>query len=155
LNMSFLSKWFLKKEYRTDEKSTNDSTPKTCAHSWKDFPWYIKSIYYTDVRELKAEIYEPYVCIYCRQREDKLLEKFERSNVTREQATTIVNETVEQYKDYIKPRAIVEDMIHDFKLVDPTTLYYYEMLHKSTPKTKFTTPSSIRISTPAPKDELQ
>ena len=34
----------------------------------------------------------------------------------------------EQFKDRIKHRAIIEDMINDMKLVDPQYLQYYHML---------------------------
>lgn len=132
-------------------------TPKPCQHTWKDFPWYIVGTYtkYPNGSSYQYDVIEPYVCIYCGKRENKTLEHIERTNISIHDADQLLQDAYEQYQDYCKPRAIVEDMINDFQLVDPQTLYYYEMLHKQAPKSSFATPSSLRTSTPAKKVELK
>ena len=42
-----------------------------CRHTWKDFPWYLKSTYYSGQSSYDIAIYEPYVCILCKERKDK------------------------------------------------------------------------------------
>ena len=147
---------WMKKKKKTEISPTGVEptfTPppaKVCKHTWKDFPWYIEGSYskYPNGSSYTMKVKEPYVCIYCGKREDKVLECIERDNITIQQADEILQSTTEAYAAYCKPRAIVEDMINDFKLVDPQTLYYYEMLHKQAPKSSFATPSSLRTSTP-------
>lgn len=143
----------------TPEPKPITPPPKVCNHAWKDFPWYIIGQYtkYAYTTHYEYNIYEPYVCIYCGERKDVRLEHLERDNISIQEADELLNDAHETYKDYIKPRAIIEDMINDFKLVDPQTLYYYEMLHKQAPEggTEFSTPSSLRKSTPAKQFELK
>ena len=148
---------FWNKKKKIENNSTIAISPpeKTCAHSRKDFPWYIETKFvttYNDSNIFDWEIKEPYVCIYCGERKDITLAQGHKEGISYAAAEKTVENIQEIYKEYLKPRAIVEDMISDFQLVDPQTLYYYEMLHKSTPKTKFSTPSSYRQSTPANSD---
>lgn len=147
---------WMKKKNKTEISPTGANSnltppPQICKHTWKDFPWYIEgrySKYASGSSNYTMEVKEPYVCIYCGKREDKLLERIERDNITLQQADEILQNTTAMYTEYCKPRAVIEDMINDFKLVDPQTLYYYELLHKQTPKSNFATPSSLRTSTP-------
>lgn len=131
---------FWKKKKIDTESAVVKETPIICNHKWKDFPWYITGTFAYDKSHWNCKIIEPYVCIYCGQRQDKLLQEYDRYNLTMEEADNYLQGVRDEFKDYCKPRAIVEDMINDFKLVDPATLYYYELLHKSTPKTRTTTP---------------
>ena len=47
--------------------------PKECSHKWRDFPWYMEYDYDTNTGSLKVGIYEPYVCIHCKKRENVTL----------------------------------------------------------------------------------
>ena len=113
-------------------KNSNLTPPPTiikeCNHKYQDFPWYIESMYYTDTHNWEAKIKEPYVCIYCGKRDDKILETKRRINVTRDQADKYFNDLYDQYKDYVKPRAVIEDMINDMVLVDQEYLKWYRIL---------------------------
>lgn len=133
-------------------------TPK-CQHNYKDFPWYITATY----NELSVDpnynsftwrVIEPYVCIYCKERKNKELDGGTRAGLTRNEAYKLLDRICDKYKDYLKPQAIVEDMINDFQLVDRQALYFYEQLNSPPKNTDFCTPSSIRKNTPAEKVEL-
>ena len=106
------------------------SQPKKCEHKFQDFPWYLEgeegghggwdTWYHLTIKE-------PYVCIYCGERQDKVLWKITRYGDHKE-ALESLDEINEKFKDQIKHRAEIEDMINDMKLVDPQYLQYYHML---------------------------
>lgn len=105
--------------------------PKKCNHKFQDFPWYIEgeenSGIGTGVSWYHLTIKEPYVCIYCGERQDKILWEITRYGNHKEavESLDLINK---EFKDRIKHRAIIEDMINDMKLVDPQYLQYYHML---------------------------
>ena len=107
------------------------SPPKKCVHKFQDFPWYIEGEesngISTGAQWYRLTIKEPYVCIYCGERQDKILWEITRYGNHKEAVQTL-DVVTEQFKDRIKHRAIVEDMINDMKLVDPQYLQYYHML---------------------------
>ena len=86
-------------------------------HIWKDMPWYMTTEYNGKERTAACKIIEPYICISCGERKDKILEGHSFSNISpdaRDQEFEIMYKT---YKPYLKPRAVVEDMINDILLV--------------------------------------
>ena len=89
-------------------------------HTWKDMPWYMETWY--SGREHTASYYikEPYVCIVCGERKDITLEKEEWNNISVEGREERYKEVREKYAQYLKPRAIVEDMINDIQYVKDT-----------------------------------
>ena len=106
--------------------------PKKCNHKFQDFPWYVEGT------EKSADAYgfdnwyhltikEPYVCIYCGERQDKVLWEITRYGNHKEAVQTL-EDINEKFKDHIKHRAEIEDMINDMQLVDPQYLQYYHML---------------------------
>ena len=111
---------------RNKNKNKNPPpSPPPCNHKWKDFPWYINSTLFDNGKFL-IEIIEPYVCIYCKKQKNIVLKKITRSNITRSGANEFICELEEKYKDYIKDKAIVNDMINDMILVDREYLRLYE-----------------------------
>lgn len=97
-------------------------------HIFKDFPWYMEINYDSQERTAKYRIIEPYVCITCGERENKVLENNVWTNISSEEREKIYNRVRNKYKKYLKPRAVVEDMINNVLLVkDPERL---EMLEK-------------------------
>lgn len=96
--------------------------PKECNHKWKDFDWYIDFKIYQHT--LNYTIYEPYVCIHCKERKDVALE---RENVkgfnSNKEALEYVGSIINKYPK-IKDRAIIEDEIHDTQLIDREYLKY-------------------------------
>lgn len=83
-------------------------------------------MYYTASKSYNMIIYEPYVCIHCKQRKNIILNKVYRTNETWENCIKEEEAIEERYKDHIKPRCIVEDMIHDFQLIDRAYLDAFE-----------------------------
>ena len=80
-------------------------------------------------QELTIKIYEPYVCVYCKERRDELLNRITLYEVKRKDLYAILNEIEKKYAAIIKPRPIVEDMVKDEQLVDRQHLDIHDMLH--------------------------
>ena len=104
--------------------------PKKCNHKFQDFPWYTEGeenggIYSSNWYHLAIK--EPYVCIYCGERHDKILWEIKRYGSHKE-AMQGLDEINKKFKDRIRHRAEIEDMINDMQLVDPQYLQYYHML---------------------------
>ena len=121
-----------KKETSKGHTSPPLPPPKKCNHKFQDFPWYIEgeesSNHPYDFEPwYHLTIKEPYVCIHCGERQDKVLWEITRCGNHKE-ATECLDAVTEQFKDRIKHRAEIEDMINDMKLVDPQYLQYYHML---------------------------
>ena len=96
-------------------------------HTFKDFPWYMEIGYDGKNKTAEYHIIEPYVCITCGERIDKVLEKNSWTNITNEEREKIFNRVENKYKKYLKPRAVVEDMINNVLLVkDPGRLEMLE-----------------------------
>lgn len=74
-------------------------------------------------------IIEPYVCIHCKERKNVCLLRAAYDGVTEKEANHLFEENESEYKEYLKPRAVVEDMISDFQLVDRTYLELADSLH--------------------------
>lgn len=118
------------KKEPTKQYVSTPSPPKKCEHKFQDFPWYIEgeegshgswdTWYHLTIKE-------PYVCIYCGERQDKVLWEITRYGNHKE-AVESLDAISNQFKDRIKHRAEIEDMINDMKLVDPQYLQYYHML---------------------------
>jgi len=128
--MSFFNR--SKKEVPKDFIPPPLSPPKKCEHKFQDFPWYIEgeesgNDTYGFSPWYHLAIKEPYVCIYCGERHDKVLWEIKRYGSHKE-AIQALDEINKEFKDRIKHRAIIEDMINDMKLVDPQYLQYYHML---------------------------
>ena len=128
--MSFFNR--SKKEVSKEFVPPPLSPPEKCVHKFQDFPWYIEgeesSGISTGAHWYHLTIKEPYVCIYCGERQDKVLWEITRYG-THKEATECLDAVAERFKIRIKHRAEIEDMINDMKLVDPQHLQYYHMLH--------------------------
>lgn len=90
--------------------------PSVCNHKWKDFPWY--PVYGQDRSTWKYyfRIYEPYVCIKCKERQDKLLLSVTTDSL--EERDRALREYKQKYKDKMLDLVEVEDMVQDEILVD-------------------------------------
>lgn len=86
-------------------------------HCWKDFPWYMETEYNGTERTAYYRIIEPYVCITCGQRKDVCLEQQRWSGISAEAREESYTKIRRRYKKYLKPKAIVEDMINNVLLV--------------------------------------
>ena len=118
---------FLDKNKNEERHPTPQSS--NCQHKFQDFPWYIESNMYTgnyqSSNRLAYKIIEPYVCIYCGERRDIVLEQREITGYSKSDMKKIIESIQENYSDRIKPKPIIEDMINDLKLVDVEHLKWY------------------------------
>ena len=97
----------------------------------KDFPWYMEVHYNGSNKTASYEIIEPYVCISgCGKRIDKVLESDSWTNISTNEREKEYNQIRQRYKKYLKPRAVVEDMINNVLLVkDPGRLELVERFY--------------------------
>lgn len=122
--------WFKKKENpKTEfEEIITSIAPKECQHLWWDsspyfeFNWTSYCNDYNRRRDkkeqlgrLRVEITEAYVCCNCGERHNETLQKVEIDDITRDQALEEISKIKEEYKDFCKSRAKVEDEICDLK----------------------------------------
>ena len=98
-------------------------------HTWKDLPWYMEVEYSGTKNTAQYEIIEPYICITCGERKNVVLEKCAWQNITAKDRDEEFAKVQKKYKRYLKPRAVVEDMINNILLVkDPEHLEMVENL---------------------------
>ena len=107
--------WFKRKQ---SEDSITYEMPHE--HVWKDFPWYMDVHYSGMEKTAQYEIIEPYVCITCGERKDVCLEHREWAYIDADTRKKYYEKVKEKYKDYLRPRAVVEDMINNVLLVRDT-----------------------------------
>ena len=86
-------------------------------HTWKDMPWYMDIAYSEQDRTANYEIIEPYICITCGERKNITLEERSWRGITPEAREKFYQKVRNRYKKYLKPRAVVEDMINNIILV--------------------------------------
>ena len=92
-------------------------------HTWKDMPWYMEVRYNGENKTAGYEIIEPYICVTCGERKNVRLESEDWSNISAQEREKIYSKIRNRYKKYLKPRAVVEDMINNILLVkDPDYL---------------------------------
>lgn len=92
-------------------------------HTWKDMPWYMDVRYNGQNKTAGYEIIEPYICVTCGERKNIRLESEDWSNISAQERERIYSKIRNRYKKYLKPRAVVEDMINNILLVkDPDYL---------------------------------
>ena len=115
-----------------------------CNHKYKDFPWFYEARYNTSTRELVFKVWEPFVCIHCKERINRLL--YERNSYykTYEEADDYVTQFREKYADRMEEEVVVEDMIADMQLVDRDYLLIAETLLK-VPADKLLEPFKLKI----------
>jgi hypothetical protein len=113
--------------FNRKKKDTILEIPHKC--QWKDMPWYMEIHYDGSEKTASYQIIEPYICISgCGKRVDKVLEKEEWHNIDVATREKYYEEIREKYKNYLKPRAVVEDMINDILLVQDKA--HLEMVEK-------------------------
>lgn len=92
-----------------------------CKHKYRDFPWYIECNYYPSSYGQQAyyaiDIIEPYVCVFCGDRQNKVLKHITRYGSSKE-CEKFAYEIIDSYKGHIQDKVLVEDAIADLQLVD-------------------------------------
>lgn len=86
-------------------------------HVWKDLPWYMECHYSGKDMTADYKIVEPYICVTCGKRKDVCLERESWQNIDAKTRDEWYSKIRRRYKKYLKPRAVVEDMINNIILV--------------------------------------
>lgn len=139
---------FRPKKKKEEIKTVPVIEPPVCRHHWKDFKWYVEACFtpwtYGKGGQLDVKIIEPYVCIHCKERQDKILAQKSYDVSSKKEAAEYVDEYIERFKDHIEDKAIINDQIADFQLVDREYLMYYEQLMrlKHNPPLKIEVPNN-------------
>lgn len=99
-------------------------------HTWKDMPWYLTYSYNGGASKVEYSIIEPYICITCGERKNVELESRNFSGIDYKEGMEFVKAVEKKYKEYLKPRAVVEDMINNIILVkDASRLNMIEKIY--------------------------
>lgn len=118
-----------------NKKDTKEMKEVQCCHKYKDFPWYIETnIYHYDTRKIidyEINLIEPYVCVKCHDRKNITLNTMNGKRTTYEKYLQQLQAVQEKYKDKIKERPEIEDMINDMIFVDREYLNLYEEVVKN------------------------
>lgn len=131
---------FGRKKKQQQEQAAAPVVKSPCeifGHIWVDMPWYIEDEYNGPEGNVsKIWITEPYVCHVCHKIKTELLQSEKQSPLSIKAHQEKVAEWKKEYKEYIKPRAVVNDMIHDLIYIDREKLKYWEQLHAPKEETK-------------------
>lgn len=110
--------WFCKKQKDSSQRLISPQ-PTTCQHHYKDFGWYLKNTHIVDSYgnsvKYTTQIVAPYVCIHCKHREDRILNIYEVRR--KEQFEFLVADLAKDFPK-LRTKAIIEDEINDFQLID-------------------------------------
>lgn len=112
----------------------------------KDMPWYMEVEYDGSKRWAQYKIIEPYICINgCGRRENVVLEHESWYGISTDTRDKYYNKIKNKYKKYLKPRAVVEDMINNILLVkDPGRLAMIEAM-RGTPHSGCGTSATMQM----------
>ena len=111
----------------------------------KDLPWYMEVEYNGSEKWAEYRIIEPYICINgCGLRKNVVLEEERWLNIDSATRDEYYEKVRKQYKKYLKPRAVVEDMINNILLVkDPEYLDTVELM-RGTPHRRCGTSAEMK-----------
>ena len=107
----------------------------SCDHKWQNFDWYLEWEKTSDGNGLyiaKYSIIEPFVCIHCKERMNKVLESRRLSQCTSRQVEDFLEDIRKRYPQ-IRDRPLVEHAIADMQLVDREYLRIAHMVLGNTP----------------------
>ena len=108
---------FNRKKKKTEENFKIEIPTLPHEHVWKDMPWYMDVSYNSLDKTASYQIIEPYICVVCGERQNKILEKESWAHISVEEREKEYSVIRSRYKKYLKPRAVVEDMINNILLV--------------------------------------
>lgn len=122
----FKMNWPWKKK-QDEQEEIEIEVPKH-QHVFKDLPWYMNVQYSGENHTASYRIIEPYLCVICGERKNITLEEEHYSNINSEERENIYRKVRQRYKKYLKPRAVVEDMINNILLVKD--IHYLNMVEE-------------------------
>ena len=105
-------------------------------HNWRDFPPYLEFSWNGKSQESFITIKECYICTCCHKLQEKSLLSRSYKGYSEDHFFNQIKEYKEEYKDLLKPEAVVKDMIQDAIMVDRQRLKYWDSLHADKPPEK-------------------
>lgn len=117
-----------------EEKFWEEMTKLPCQrkgghHEWRDFPPILDYSWRGQSGDSVISIKEHYVCIYCHKIETKTLLERTYTGYDQDYFFDVIKELKKEYKELLKPQAIVADMINDAIMVDRQKLKIWDQLH--------------------------
>lgn len=113
--------WFRKKNKKEEQNQVIQpiiiENPK-CSHKWVDFDLYFLESYKPlqstsgEYRSFKWEIIEPYVCCWCKKRDNVILAQ-QTGEIYTNQYNDALKAFITPYQERLKPKGLVEDQIQD------------------------------------------
>ena len=100
-------------------------------HNWRDFPPFLEYAWNGSSGESTIKIKEYYVCTCCHKKETKLLFSRLYKGYDHDYFFDQIKELKKEYKEILKPEAIVEDMVNDAIMVDRQKLKFWDQLHST------------------------
>lgn len=98
-------------------------------HNWRDFPPFLEFGWRGKSDDSIIQIKEYYVCTCCHKKQTKILLSRRYRGYDQEYFFNQVKEFQTEYKDFLKPEAVVEDMVNDAIMVDRQKLKFWDQLH--------------------------
>lgn len=98
-------------------------------HNWRDFPPFLTYSWQGETGESYIKIHEYYVCTCCHKRETKTLLSRTYRGYNQDYFFGAIKELKKEYKELLKPEAVVEDMVNDAIMVDRQKLKFWDQLH--------------------------
>lgn len=124
--------WFRKKK---NEEPAPAAEPvkswceRTGKHLYEDLPWYIENYYNESQHKSEFELHELYLCHLCHQVKNiTLFSGWLPARNYREHSQN-VEEVEREYSAYIKPKAVVKDMLNDMIYLDKQRLSIWKEIH--------------------------
>lgn len=124
--------WFRKKK---NEEPAPAAEPvkswceRTGKHLYEDLPWYLLYYYNADEHQSEFEIHEVYVCHLCHDVKDVLLSSYTMAANSLKQHNSNLESMEEKYGAYLKPHAVVMDMVQDMINLDKERLKIWKEIH--------------------------
>lgn len=119
--------WFKKK--KVDNNPPSQPPPTACHHKYIDFGWYVSRITDSYHGDYSVEVREPYVCVLCHHREDRVLNRWVYGSEKERDKTAERLLKDARIHDALE----IEDKIADMQMLDP---YYLDAYYKLYPERK-------------------
>ena len=111
---------------RKNKEHPEPAKQPECNHKYIDFGWYVKQMYLPSGRDgYCVQVCEPYVCVLCKHREDRVLNEWRFAYYKDQQK--MVEHLLKD--DRINDGLDIEDKIADMQMLDPYYLDAYYQLH--------------------------
>lgn len=119
-----------RKKHKCDNQIIDQIKNAPCNHVWKDFNWFYTKDYKENYRyPWILTLWEPYVCIKCKERKNVELISINTSSY--KDLINELNARKQRYKQ-LKEQEEVEDEVNDFIYLDPVSLKLFENIKAQT-----------------------